>query len=59
MRKQFNFILVFVLLFNVFLWSCLGFLSFKLYTSVSEVGLKKTIETVWEGPSNSTIKGEN
>ena len=56
--KKFNILFVTAFIANVMLWCFLGFFGFKLYASVSEVGLKKTIETVWEGPNNSTIKGE-
>ena len=58
-HSGFNIMFIFTFLSTIVFWSVMGFFTFKLYGSVSEVGLKKTWETIWEGPGNSTIKGEN
>ena len=58
-QSGFNLMFFMVFISIIVFWSVMGFFSFKLYGSVSEIGLKKTWEIIWEGPGNSTIKGEN
>ena len=57
-QSKFNVMFVVSGILVVLIWATIGFFGYKFYKSVSEVGMKKTVGIIWEGPGNSTIKGE-